>query len=442
MKNNDLRLPNDYNENIPPVYFLDAVEDEDLIWQPQVYELAFEVINRSNIKYLIDIGSGNGKKLKKFLDKNIVVHVFDFGDNLNYIRAQYSSYNNLFLHECNLEENIPHLDDSIIQNSLIIASDVIEHIVDPKLFLRWLHDVDQKAQLIFLSTPDRDRIRGYGNIQAPQNKAHVREWSLSEFLLLLNDFGIKSFLNGFTVANNKFPSKSTFLVIFGKLANPNTVVQRKCESNIHPILNIDESMMEYCEYYIDFWSKNFDFFYILDSKSLLNKKGNDSFCIVNTREELPDLDWLIELNLSDQIESPLSGFDRMQAFFEFVDDFGFNRIEMKKVEKASEYLVATNSIIEISKNLQAITIRKTYPFYIFNYVLKYPLSDCGHLNSLDNKFDYIFDFLSISSNTYKSQTLKIEKEWLASDNANKEKYIQELQKTFIYKLFNKLGFLQ
>jgi hypothetical protein len=83
------QLPKGYQINSNQEYYLDETIDETLIWQPQVYSLALEMMLRSGIKNLIDIGSGNGKKLKPFLDAGINVHVFDFGDNLKFIAEEY-----------------------------------------------------------------------------------------------------------------------------------------------------------------------------------------------------------------------------------------------------------------------------------------------------------------------------------------------------------------
>ena len=67
-----------YQVNREPSYYLDV--SAQFVYQPDVYELAFFLGQRTGAKYVIDIGSGNGAKLQKFLPLFQVV-CLDFGDN-------------------------------------------------------------------------------------------------------------------------------------------------------------------------------------------------------------------------------------------------------------------------------------------------------------------------------------------------------------------------
>jgi hypothetical protein len=77
-------LKESYRHNATPQYYADVVE-YGKVWQPEVYNLAFETAVVHNAEYIIDIGSGSGEKLKKFERKFKVISV-DFGKNKEIIQ--------------------------------------------------------------------------------------------------------------------------------------------------------------------------------------------------------------------------------------------------------------------------------------------------------------------------------------------------------------------
>jgi SAM-dependent methyltransferase len=72
---------------------------------------------------------------------------------------------------------------------LIICADVIEHLVDPDVVLRWIRLFSKPTSRIVLSTPERDLRRGRRSLGPPENLGHVREWNSREFCAYLDSRG-------------------------------------------------------------------------------------------------------------------------------------------------------------------------------------------------------------------------------------------------------------
>jgi hypothetical protein len=99
---------------------------------------------------------------------------------------------------------------SIFSQSLVICSDVIEHLVNPTELLRFLYDT---AAVTLLSTPERDLSRGTDHWGPPQNEAHVREWNLAELHALLEDFGFYTNFIGLTRSDTELDEMRTIVAV-------------------------------------------------------------------------------------------------------------------------------------------------------------------------------------------------------------------------------------
>jgi hypothetical protein len=86
-----------------------------------------------------------------------------------------------------LKKRYPHLtwmeldfkNPPTLQADLIIASDVIEHLLDPDDLMSYLEAIH--PGYVVLSTPDRNLLRAGTHNGPPRNPAHTREWSFAEF---------------------------------------------------------------------------------------------------------------------------------------------------------------------------------------------------------------------------------------------------------------------
>ena len=83
----------------------------------------------------------------------------DFGANIDHCRTTYPSAAEWL--EVDLGTPVPdQLVDQIMPSDVIICSDVVEHIPDPRPLLAFLSACFQRGALIITSTPDRALVRG------------------------------------------------------------------------------------------------------------------------------------------------------------------------------------------------------------------------------------------------------------------------------------------
>jgi len=211
-----LRLPANYVRNLQSVYFEDA--HPTLIYQPDVYSLADYLAIRSGAKYVIDIGCGSGAKLKSFAAPVIFVGI-DHGINLERFSANLQSRPHQHI-ACDLNAGLAEVSSEVLNDAVVICSDVIEHLQTPEHLLDALTRVAIHAKYVLLSTPARDRARGPADMGPPANKAHCQEWTLPEFLALLDDHGIPAPLYGYTVNTSFHRWKTTLLVLSGREVVP------------------------------------------------------------------------------------------------------------------------------------------------------------------------------------------------------------------------------
>lgn len=198
-------------ENAP---YIDE-QPSGLVYQPHVYELAIFLAQKSGCKYIIDIGAGNGEKLRK-AGKNIDVIAIDYAPNIKALRKNLPKAKVI---DFSLENGIPKIADEIVKNAVVISSDVIEHIVEPHKYLKGLSRISKLAPFVLISTPDRTRARGPESFGPPQNPFHVREWTIDELYLLFKKYGITCKI-GHSVSNNLDLFKGTILAVSGTQAIP------------------------------------------------------------------------------------------------------------------------------------------------------------------------------------------------------------------------------
>ena len=205
----DFCIKKGYQANMTPEYYLDT--PSELTYQPDVYELAAFLAERGEIRTILDIGSGNGLKLARFGGQYEIVAV-DFGGNRQIIAANAPQAKFV---EANLEQGLPVFAGVDLAHTLVIISDVIEHLVNPAPLLRDLAGMVQTVPWLLLSTPDRQRCRGCGDLGPPTNRCHVREWTLEELDCLLRQSEVSPFMIGYTVNTDRHLQKTGILVVAG-----------------------------------------------------------------------------------------------------------------------------------------------------------------------------------------------------------------------------------
>jgi len=207
-------IKNNYKENLKNLYYDDNPSD-NVIWQPDVYRFAIEYAKKHKIKNIIDIGSGNGDKLLDYKDKFNITFI-DYGANLEIIKQKFNNSKKRHLYlEQNFEESFPELPLKKIKDSVVICSDVIEHIRDMNNLCEALIKYSKLTRMLAVSTPDRERLYGFDHDGVPTNKCHVREWRIDELKDYFFSAGME-FLIGLTRTNDRHNLHSTLYVLSGK----------------------------------------------------------------------------------------------------------------------------------------------------------------------------------------------------------------------------------
>ena len=148
--------------------FFDDTENTDG-WQKEVYFFAREIFDENNLTAVCDIGCGSGYKL-----------VNNFGG-CSTIGLDVDK-------TCiTLKKIYPHLTWMVLdlnnppnfRADLVIASDIIEHLLEPDKLLSYIAELNSKY--ILFSTVERNLLRVGTHNGPPMNPTHVREWNFAEF---------------------------------------------------------------------------------------------------------------------------------------------------------------------------------------------------------------------------------------------------------------------
>lgn len=183
-------LTRGYNQRVPPEYFADA-NDSGITWQPDVYPETLALARKHARTVIIDVGCGRAGKLVALHDENPDLEIVgvDFGPNIDWCREHLSGGRWL---DADLESatTLPLAPD-VIARSVVVCSDVLEHLIDPRPAMRligWL--LDHGAACAVLSTPARDERAGADHLGPPFNTSHVREWTRGEFRAFVASFPV------------------------------------------------------------------------------------------------------------------------------------------------------------------------------------------------------------------------------------------------------------
>jgi len=159
-------------------------------FQYHVYQEALKILNKNDIKKVLDVGSGPPIKIREIFDcESIEIHLVDRYDVKKIAKKilPLSIFHAADLESINLELNQ--------QYELIICADVIEHLLNPVPCISFIKRHLERNGIIVFSTPERDILRGSECFNCP-HMDHVREWNQKEF---------KQFLeyNGFKIINQQ-----------------------------------------------------------------------------------------------------------------------------------------------------------------------------------------------------------------------------------------------
>ncbi|MFN0029669.1 MAG: class I SAM-dependent methyltransferase [Acidimicrobiales bacterium] len=200
-------MPVGYKERLCPAYFDDSDDPAD-VWQPDVYLVAGTLADRLGATAIVDVGCGRAAKLLPLADTAPIIGI-DYGANVRDCMLEHPEHRWI---ECDLEHSIDWT-AAVPDGSIVVCSDVIEHLVDPNNLLTGLCSVLERVQAVVISTPDRDATHGPNHMGPPPHEAHVREWSHPEFTELLLSRGVEIWASGLTRSCSTRPEIATSMFV-------------------------------------------------------------------------------------------------------------------------------------------------------------------------------------------------------------------------------------
>lgn len=203
-------------------------DDSDISKQASV-KLIRSILNKEpNDLNILDVGCGDGKILAPFSRKNRIFGLDSSKNLLN--KAKKRGYS---VKDVNLEASWPFKDEFF---DIVLASHVIEHIVDTDFFLSEANRVLKKSGKLILALPNVSNPLSFimllldnpPNMGARYRSAHVRDFTIKTLKIALgnNGFLVKNILG----ASTFFPPyhSLTFLVkYFPRLARDIVVIAVK-----------------------------------------------------------------------------------------------------------------------------------------------------------------------------------------------------------------------
>ena len=337
-------LKTGYNIELNNKYYHDCISN--LTYQPHVYDLANYISETANIDNIIDVGCGSGEKLKQF-NKNIKIIGVDSGDNLSLFQNNLQE-RKIEVIDVDLLSKKLTIDSSILENSIVICSDVIEHLPNPTLLVDTLAKWSNLCKYLIISTPARDKIRGVADFGPPANKAHSMEWTLDELYAFLSSRDFPIGLHGYTINDDFHGWKTTSLIISGREA----VYIKQEKVPVTAIINcynesdIIESVILYLikqdinVFVVDNWSTDGSYEIVSklsekyqsvtitrfpDSPSSYYNWNEQLINTVKISEKL-GYGWYLHYDADEIRESPWLGINLREAI-SFVDSLGYNAID-------------------------------------------------------------------------------------------------------------------
>lgn len=168
-------------------------------YQDKIYSFAGDLVINNKYTNILDIGCGSGFKLMKYFSEFNTTGV-DVSQTVNFLEKKYPDRRWLTVDIENDKMSVRgHYD-------MVLAIDIIEHLADPDILLKYIESIDFKTCII--STPERDIVRGINDNGPPKNPYHIREWNSNEFIDYISTV--------FTVEQHKIVSKHEQFVVCSK----------------------------------------------------------------------------------------------------------------------------------------------------------------------------------------------------------------------------------
>lgn len=153
-------------------------------FQAEVYRLAAEVVAAEGLRSVLDVGCGPGGKLLEHLGGRVAE--LAGVDRPASAAAWPTPSGNAVFYAVDLASEDVSLGRTF---DLVMSVDVVEHLDDPDRLLDFMRAHMHGRSRFLLSTPEREVLRGPGNLGSPKAE-HVREWSRDELRGYLESRGL------------------------------------------------------------------------------------------------------------------------------------------------------------------------------------------------------------------------------------------------------------
>jgi 2-polyprenyl-3-methyl-5-hydroxy-6-metoxy-1,4-benzoquinol methylase len=154
-------------------------------YQIACYKFATRLIKSKGLKNCIELGSGSGYKLHKYIMPLVEKAVgVDMKHSVEHCKAVYPDVEWV----CDDFDNPTNTIDELFE--LVISFDVIEHLVYPDKLIEKMKSYIKPGGTLLISTPERDLLWGEEHSGPSVNRKHVREWNREEFAKLLAFHGL------------------------------------------------------------------------------------------------------------------------------------------------------------------------------------------------------------------------------------------------------------
>jgi len=165
-----------------------GLEENDVRYQDAVYRWVGRLVKGSGAT-VMDVGCGSGDQLVRHVAPRAgrTVGV----DEASGIRLAEQRFGGHEWVAVDLAEQAAWEQLGTMSPDLVLCSDVVEHTEDPYELLVRLRELAGASGRVVVSTPDRERLRTTTAAGPPHNPRNLREWSASEFRLLLESAGLR-----------------------------------------------------------------------------------------------------------------------------------------------------------------------------------------------------------------------------------------------------------
>lgn len=167
----NFKIKEGYNHRTEAAAFDDTPYKDQ--FQREVYMEVLKFVKENRLNSIIDIGCGSGYKLVRYLGK-YDIEGLEIEPTLSWLKKNYP--HNKWVDRVDPDK----------EYDVVICADVIEHLYDPTELLKMFSSM--KATTFFISTPERDIVRGPEDMGPPRNETHFREWNTKEFVELVSDY--------------------------------------------------------------------------------------------------------------------------------------------------------------------------------------------------------------------------------------------------------------